>query len=88
LNLVWTGQFKKDYKRAKKQGRPLDDLRLVVEKLAARTPLPPKNRDHGLSGRWNKHRECHIAPDWLLVYRIHGDDLVLERIGSHSELFG
>jgi mRNA interferase YafQ len=88
LNLVWTGQFKKDYKRAKKQGKPLDDLRSVVEKLAGRTPLPPKNRDHPLSGRWHKHRECHIAPDWLLIYRTDGDDLILERTGSHSEPFG
>jgi mRNA interferase YafQ len=88
LNIVWKGQFKKDYKRAKKQGKPLDKLRSVVQKLAAGTPLPPQNRDHNLCGRWHKHRECHIAPDWLLIYRIDGDDLILERTGSHSELFG
>ena len=87
MNLVWTGQFKKDYKRAKKQGKDLGDLRSVVEKLAGREPLLVKNRDHNLSGRWNKHRECHIAPDWLLIYRIEGDDLILQRTGSHSELF-
>jgi len=87
LTILWTGQFKKDYKRAKKQGKDLDDLRSVVEMLAARRPLPPKYRDHSLCGRWNKHRECHIAPDWLLIYRIRGDDLILERTGSHSELF-
>jgi len=88
LNLVWTGQFKKDYKRAKKQGKSLGDLRSVIETLAGHAPLPPKNRDHNLSGRWARHRECHITPDWLLIYRIDGDDLILERIGSHSELFG
>jgi len=55
--------------------------------LVARRPLPPKYRDHRLSGRWRKHRECHITPDWLLIYRIQGDDLILERTGSHSELF-
>jgi mRNA interferase YafQ len=88
LNIVWKGQFKKDYKLAKKQGKDLDGLRSVVEMLAGREPLPPKHRDHNLSGRWNKHRECHITPDWLLIYRVEGDDLILERIGSHSELFG
>jgi mRNA interferase YafQ len=88
LNIIWTGQFKKDYKRVKKQGKDVGDLRSVVESLAARKPLPPANRDHNLCGRWNKHRECHIAPDWLLIYRIDGDNLFLERTGSHSELFG
>ncbi len=88
MNILWKGQFKKDYKRAKKQGKNLADLRSVVAMLAAREPLPPKHRDHNLCGRWNKHRECHIAPDWLLIYRIDGDDLILERTGSHSELFG
>lgn len=88
MNIVRTGQFKKDYKRVKKQGKALGDLRSVIEKLAQRKPLPSKHRDHNLSGRWNKHRECHIGPDWLLIYRTEGDDLILERTGSHSELFG
>ena len=88
MNIVWNGQFKKDYKRVKKQGKNLADLRSVVEKLARREPLPPTRRDHNLCGRWNKHRECHIAPDWLLIYHIEGDDLILERTGSRSELFG
>lgn len=87
MTILWTGQFQKDYQRAKKQGKNLDDLRSVVEMLVARRPLPPKYRDHRLSGRWRKHRECHITPDWLLIYRIQGDDLILERTGSHSELF-
>lgn len=85
--IFWTGQFKKDYKRIKKQGKGLTDLRSVIEMLARRQPLPPKHRDHNLSGRGHKHRECHIAPDWLLIYRIAGKDLILERTGSHSELF-
>ena len=88
MNLVRTGQFKKDFKRAKRQGKNPADLRSVVEKLAGGTPLPPRHRDHNLSGRWHKHRECHIAADWLLIYCIDGEDLILERTGSHSELFG
>jgi mRNA interferase YafQ len=88
LNIVWKGQFKKDYKRVKKQGKSLADLRSVIETLAARRPLLPKHRDHTLRGRWNEHRECHVTPDWLLIYRIDGEDLILERTGSHSELFG
>lgn len=87
MNIVWTGQFKKDYKRAKKQNKDLAQLRSVVEKLVEGKPLAPKHRDHPLSGRWKEHRECHVTPDWLLIYRIVGRDLVLERMGSHSELF-
>ncbi len=87
MNILWKGQFKKDYKRAKKQGKNLADLRSVIEMLVRREPLPPKHRDRNLCGQWNKHRECHVAPDWLLIYRIQGDDLILERTGSHSELF-
>lgn len=87
MNLVRTGQFKKDYKRLRKQAEDLEDLRSVVEMLVEGKPLPPEYRDHTLSGRLKKHRECHIAPDWLLIYRIKGDDLILERTGSHSELF-
>ena len=87
MNLVRTGQFKKDYKRVEKQGENLEDLRSVVEMLLEGKPLPAKYRDHTLSGRLKKHRECHIAPDWLLIYRIDGDDVILERTGSHSELF-
>ena len=88
MTILWTSQFKKDYKLAKRQGRSLADLRSVIEKLAARVPLPVKHRDHALSGRWNRHRECHITPDWLLIYRIDDEELILERVGSHSELFG
>ncbi len=87
MNLVRTGQFKKDYKRVEKQGKDLEDLRSLLEALVQGKSLPRQYRDHTLSGRWEKHRECHIAPDWLLIYRIDGDDVILERTGSHSELF-
>lgn len=87
MNIVWIGQFKKDYKRAKKQNRDIDKLRTVIELLTQRKPLPAKYRDHKLTGYSKEHRDCHIEPDWLLIYRIDGDDLILERTGSHSELF-
>ena len=79
----YTTSFKKDYKRAIKRG-------LKIELLSMGEPLPDKNRDHDLSGDWAGHRECHILPDWLLVYRIEDDVLVLTlaRTGTHSDLFG
>ena len=77
----FTGQFKKDLKRAKKQGKDTDELFAVVDKLS--------NGDHGLSGNYKGCRECHIQPDWLLIYEINDGILVLMlyRVGSHSELF-
>lgn len=84
-----TTQFKKDYKRAMKRGLKIELLEKVVELLAMGEALPEKNRDHELSGNWGGHRECHIQPDWLLVYRIEDDVLVLTlaRTGTHSDLF-
>jgi mRNA interferase YafQ len=83
----WTNQFKKDYKLAQKQGKDLDALREVVSILARGEQLPPKCRDHPLRGEWRRHRDCHIKADLVLIYRIDGDLLVLERFGTHSELF-
>ena len=62
----------------------------MIETLAMGNTLPPENRDHALTGNWRGHRECHIQPDWLLIYRIEGDVLVLtlSRTGTHSDLFG
>lgn len=87
MSIVWTGPFKKDYKRARKQNRDISKLRCVIELLAQRRPLPAKCRDHKLTGYSKEHRDCHIEPDWLLIYRFDGEDLILERTGSHSELF-
>ena len=84
-----TTQFKIDYKLAMKHGLKIGLLEDVVAALAMGEPLPEKNRDHALSGNWAGHRECHILPDWLLVYRIEDDVLVLTlaRTGTHSDLF-
>ena len=87
MNLYYTTRFKKDYKRIKKQNKDLAKLKAVIESLVAGQPLEAKCRDHPLFGNWEGHRDCHIEPDWLLIYRIAADDLYLERTGSHSELF-
>ena len=86
----YTTCFKKDYKRAIKRGLKIELLEQVVTLLAMGEQLPDKNRDHDLSGDWAGHRECHILPDWLLVYRIEDDVLVLTlaRTGTHSYLVG
>jgi mRNA interferase YafQ len=85
-----TTQFRKDYKLAMRRGLDIGLLEDVIAALAMGIPLPEKNRDHTLSGNWAGHRECHVLPDWLLVYRIDDDVLVLtlSRTGSHSILFG
>ena len=81
--------FKKDYKRAIKRGLKVELLEQVVALLSMGEPLPDKNRDHELTSDWVGHRECHIQPDWLLIYRIEDDVLVLTltRTGTHSDLF-
>jgi mRNA interferase YafQ len=87
LNIFYTTQFKRDYKRIKKQKKDLDQFKVVIEKLAAGEKLDLKYRDHRLSGNWKGHRDCHIESDWILIYRTETDELILERTGSHSELF-
>lgn len=86
----FTTAFKKDYKRAVKRGLKIELLEQIVELLSMGAPLPDKNRDHELSGDWAGHRECHILPNWLLIYSIKDSVLVLTlaRTGSHSDLFG
>lgn len=84
-----TSQFRKDYKLAKKRGKKMELLDNIIKKLAVGEILPEINRDHQLSGNWEGHRECHIQPDWLLIYYYRDDILVLtlSRTGSHSDLF-
>ena len=86
----FTTQFKRDYKLAIKRGMKIALLDGVITDLANGVPLPEKNSDHALGGNRLGHRECHILPDWLLIYRIDGDVLVLTltRTGTHSDLFG
>ena len=85
----FTSQFKKDYKLAMRRGLKMALIDDIISQLSLGKTLPEKNKDHALSGNWQGFRECHISPDWLLIYRIDSDVLVLTltRTGSHSDLF-
>ena len=89
LTIVTTNQFKKDLKSALKQGLDLNELYTVVNVLASEKKLDEKYKDHNLSGKYKGYRECHIEPDWLLIYRVNRKslELFLFRTGSHSKLF-
>ena len=88
LSPFYLNAFKKDVKLAKKRGLDTEALKLVLTLIVKEEPLPDKLRNHKLSGNWNGHWECHISPDWLLIYRISKGDAIFERIGSHADLFG
>lgn len=87
LEVSYTGKFKKDYKTCTKRGYDLGLLKEVIASLAVPEKLPEKNKDHDLKGDYIGKRECHILPDWLLVYKIEGERLILYRTGTHSDLF-
>lgn len=89
LTIKYHTLFKKDFKRIKKRGYDISRLEKIVELLANEVPLPEQFKDHNLSGNYNGFRECRIAPDWLLIYQVNNNELVLvlSRTGSHSDLF-
>ena len=89
LDVYFSAKFRRDYKRIQKQGKDANRLLLVVDTLAAEKPLDRKYRDHAMTGDFIGYRECHIEPDWLLIYKVEAGDLLLTltRTGSHSELF-
>jgi mRNA interferase YafQ len=89
LDIVPSNQFRKDLKLARKRGMKLELLQAVVDTLAKEQPLDARYRDHSLAGDYRGFRECHIEPDWLLVYRIdQGElELFLVRTGTHADLF-
>ena len=89
LTIKYQAAFKRDYKRIVKRGYDTRLLEQVIELLAEQKPLPEKFRDHDLTGNYKGCRECHIQPDWLLVYEMNNDELILYliRTGSHSDLF-
>jgi mRNA interferase YafQ len=87
LELIQTNAYRRDIRKLVRQGKNLEELYTVLEMLVMEQPLPVKYRDHVLTGNWRGRRECHIRPDWLLIYKIEEQTLYLERSGSHSELF-
>jgi mRNA interferase YafQ len=87
LRLIYSSQFKKDFKKIKSQGKDISQLEIVIEKLLNNEQLDIKYRDHKLVGKWKNYRDCHIEPDWILIYKLTDIALFLERTGSHSDLF-
>ena len=89
FSIRYSAKFKKDFKLAQKRGLPMQELKEIIQKLAAGETLEAKHRDHALSGNYAVFRECHIRPDWLLIYRINDDalELLAHRTGTHSDLF-
>ncbi|MEE8393452.1 MAG: type II toxin-antitoxin system YafQ family toxin [Rhodospirillales bacterium] len=82
-----TRQFERDLKLAKRRGRKLEKLWDVAERLSRNDPLDPRHRPHKLSGEWKAFRECHIEPDWLLIWRDTGEAVIMVRTGTHADLF-
>ncbi len=80
-------QFKRDVKKIKKRGKDIEKLKNVIQALVDSEKLPPENKDHPLKGTLKDCRECHVEPDWLLIYRIEGSELCLVRTGTHTDLF-
>ena len=88
LKVKDSGQFKRDYKKCIKRGLPMELLKSIVAVLAKPDALPEKNRVHDLKGDYKGFKECHILPDWLLIYRYNEEYLELARTGTHADLFG
>lgn len=82
-----SGAFKRDVRKAERRGKDMAKLRAVLALLIDGKPLPERHKDHGLKGDWSGFRDTHIEPDWLLIYRIEGDELQLARTGTHADLF-
>ena len=88
LDLKFGSQFRRDRSRCVKRGYDMKLLSAAVETLRIPAALPTKNHAHSLTGNWAGYQECHLAPDWLLIYRVEGNELRLARTGTHSDLFG
>ena len=87
LEIIQSTRFRRDIKRLQKQGKNLADLQSIIRTLVKKKLLEPKCKDHKLVGDWKEYRDCHIEPDWLLIYKVEGNELHLVRTGSHAELF-
>jgi mRNA interferase YafQ len=80
-------KFKRDVNRMEKRGKEMAGLREVIQLLIDGKPLPARYRDHPLTGDWKHFRDCHIEPDWVLIYKVEGNDLYLVETGTHADLF-
>ncbi len=87
MRITQPTQFRKDIKLLQKRGKDLQKLKDLLALLLSENPLPARNRDHPLTGNWSGWRDCHLEPDWLLIYRKSSDELTLGRTGTHSHLF-
>ena len=87
LTVYYTSQFKKDFKLCIKRGNNMQLIKKIMIDLENGEQLPPQNKDHSLSGIYLGYHECHIQPDWLLVYQSNVETIVFDRTGSHSDLF-
>ena len=87
MRLTQTTQFKKDLKKQIKRGKDPEKVLAVVKILTDGKDLPESYKDHPLRGRWLNRRDCHLEPDWILIYKITPEELRLERTGTHSDLF-
>ena len=88
MRLLTTKRFERDLRLCKRRGKNLDRLWTIVDLLLAGQPLERRHRSHRLSGEWSRTWSCQIEPDWLLIWHVDDDDLVLARTGTHSDLFG
>lgn len=88
LDIRYSSKFKRDFKTCSKRQYKMELLQQVIDILRIPDTLPLKNSDHNLSGNYTGYRECHIAPDWLLIYRQDNNELLLYRTGTHADLFG
>jgi len=84
---VYTKQFEKDVKRCKRRGKNLDKFKVIAKTLISGRTLDPIHKDHKLIGNYVGRRDCHIESNWLLIYKIDKDQIIFERMGTHSDLF-
>ena len=84
---IYTKQFNKDVKRCQRRGNNFEKFKIIARTLLSGEPLDPIHSDHKLIGDYVGRRECHIESDWLLVYKYEGENIVFERLGTHSDLF-
>ena len=89
LTAIYSAQFRKDFKLCQKRGYKMQNITAVMVSLESETPLPPQNREHLLQGKHTGYLECHIEPDWLLIYKIDLDEkeIYFARTGTHADLF-